>query len=243
MANTKAINDIFGDSDSDSDDSCNDQHQDQVVNDHDIGFIEFKEDEIWDDNEETFVLRKVPGIYIHKYGTIKWEKLSMLSYKKYTEHNWDISDYMTNLNNENNEIKNKLDKIEDDIQILTKIMLEKNNQQLIRDIYEQSNLNYLLEKICVGCCQEISNSKQKCFYKDTCPGLCQNCVLISEKGICNACHKSQTIQCPTCYIEKTSEQMCKSNHCSHSVCWECRGKSFRAGNPIEICPMCRSKLD
>lgn len=219
-------------------------YQDDELSDesHKNGEITFQEVNVYDSDNEDFILDMEPGIYTYKYGSLKWERFTTLSHQKFTEHHKDISKYISNLNDQNKKYTEKFTKIEKDMDILKNIFLQSQNQHIIKAIFEKSKLNFAIRDICSGCCKNAIN-KKKCFYVDTCPGLCEECELISKDGICNACGKSQRIQCPTCYMEKTSEQMCKSNHCSHSVCWECRGKSCRAGNPIEICPLCRAKID
>ena len=222
-----------------SSDYDNEETSDGEFNEKDIVF---KDDQVYDTELEDFVIKNVPGIYIYKYGFLKWEQINDLSSQNFAQYRSIISKFMTESNELKCKLKKKMDKIEKDTKFLIEILVKKENNDIIKILHTQNNSNFLLEKICVGCYKQVDN-KVKCFYNDTCPGLCEDCQLISDQSICNACNKSQTIMCPTCYVDKPSDKMCKSNNCSHSVCWECIGRSCRAGNTIDLCPLCRAPLD
>tara|TARA_X000000368_G_C22617324_1_gene530702 strand:- start:209 stop:538 length:330 start_codon:yes stop_codon:yes gene_type:complete len=63
-----------------------------------------------------------------------------------------------------------------------------------------------------------------------------------DKHTCPACNKSQLMECPICYENKSKNEMIESDNCTHSICCTCFSKSFKS-NPIIECPMCRAQFN
>ena len=113
------------------------------------------------------------------------------------------------------------------------------------EIKENRELSYLLyESLSPELKRDfIKKNKNKCVHSDCC-GMCDNCFKnhTDGEGKCIACKKIQKIQCPICFDEFIKEKMCKSETCSHYVCWECYGRSFHHESPITSCPSCRAQF-
>ena len=48
-------------------------------------------------------------------------------------------------------------------------------------------------------------------------------------------------ECPICQDSFTKDDMVSSNDkaCIHKICWKCYGMAYKAGRPIDKCPVCR----
>jgi hypothetical protein len=99
-----------------------------------------------------------------------------------------------------------------------------------------------LHKITCIACLEITEHKNKCIHHECC-GHCQSCDDKWDKNsACPSCEQEQKKTCPICLCDKGSQELTQSISCSHSVCWECYGRAFRAQKPIYDCPLCRAEF-
>lgn len=122
--------------------------------------------------------------------------------------------------------------------------------------FNNPDVNYMHCKVCNEICDL---TKITCISND-CGGMCKNChdswksgnnmrkgMFIfgqssPDKHTCPSCNACQLLECPICYEKKPTEEMIKSDNCTHSICCNCFSKSFKS-NPIIECPMCRAQFN
>ena len=103
--------------------------------------------------------------------------------------------------------------------------------------------SWLVANICTVCL-EPENSKIKCIHF-SCGGMCTKChdtfqASQEPEKKCPCCGESQQQICPICQEEKSQDELVKAEGgCSHSVCWQCFGRAYKSGHPINKCPLCR----
>jgi hypothetical protein len=97
------------------------------------------------------------------------------------------------------------------------------------------------DKICTEC-GSLDPEKKKCIHYD-CSGMCATCFDIKNKpGFenCSCCLQKQEITCPICQEDFPTDNLVKSEQCSHHICWSCFGRSIKSSRPLSNCPLCRS---
>jgi len=97
------------------------------------------------------------------------------------------------------------------------------------------------DKICTEC-GSFDTEKKKCIHFD-CPGMCTTCFDIKNKpGFenCYCCLQKQEITCPICQEDFPTDNLVKSEQCSHHICWSCFGRSVKSSRPLSNCPLCRN---
>ena len=184
---------------------------------------------------------KFPVICVKRRQKFLWVEISDLSKNDLHQNKFVLHDILFNIYNTNEQLEKQCSKYKKE---LTTILNYMDKSNLVK-ILKQERLK-ILKNWCPICVTFQEQGIKKCMHTLSCTGACENCFSITKKGnveVCNACGSEQHLTCPTCYQEKTLEQLCKSNNCSHYICWECRGRSCRAGKEIYKCPQCRAKLD
>ena len=183
---------------------------------------------------------------VQKYGGYYWEPLSLLSggnWKKYrigvgakiiAYKNSDTPKWTGIIKKMNSQIK--------ECKETSYLLYESLTPELKKEFIKKNKNSWLAKETCCVCLEKTKN-KNKCIHSDCC-GMCNNCFKnhTDEEGKCIACKKIQKIQCPICFDEFAEEKMCKSETCTHYVCWECYGRSFHHERPITSCPACRAQF-
>jgi hypothetical protein len=108
-----------------------------------------------------------------------------------------------------------------------------------RQVWVTENSEYK-DIICTEC-GSFDPEKKKCIHHD-CPGMCAACFDIKNKpGFenCSCCLKKQEITCPICQEDFPTDNLVKSEQCSHHICWSCFGRSVKSSRPLSNCPLCR----
>ena len=191
------------------------------------------------DREYNFPMGQ-PCLSVYKHGSFKWEPINNLSSSSFKDGRNTISEMLSEQAYRISILEKKtrkLQQIEDNF----KEILENIPDDVQRKLYNSDLKLEIFNDYCPNC-KNFGVEKKHCMFKDNCRGLCTDCFKI-ENNTCNACGSKQEKQCITCYQYKSLEQLCDSNNCQHSVCWDCRGRSCRAGVAMYQCPMCSQYLD
>ena len=185
---------------------------------------------------------------VQKYGVYYWEPLSSLSGGIWKKYRTNVGSKIIEFKNSDNAkwtgIIKKMNAQIKECKETSHALYEHLTPELKREFIKKNKNSWLAKETCSVCLEKTTNkNKNKCVHNDCC-GMCDNCFKshTDEEGKCIACKKNQTIQCPICFDEFTKEKMCKSETCTHYVCWECYGRSFHHERPITNCPACRAQF-
>lgn len=190
------------------------------------------------ENDSNHLYEHEALIAVKKWGEVSWEPLGCLSAANWSKHRTTIAASIADIFSDSTKIK---DSVEDGI-ILDETL------EMFSDLFNEISpaekkkfvrkyQSYWFGRThCLNCLIRCNaDTKKKCI-NHKCGGLCNAChEEIGQK--CPGCHADQSGECPVCQEKKTSDHLCKSDTCSHYVCWECYGKSFRSGFPIQKCPL------
>ena len=176
-----------------------------------------------------------PCIAVRKYGAITWEPLAMLSGANWVSNRRTITKNIQkimqsakayeSLQGELTVQDEALDMLKD---LFASLSPEKKKEFLIKH-----KNTFMGRQTCFGCLKYCPE-KKKCASQQ-CHGLCESC-LVEIGDTCPACNAKQEIDCVICMDTKNINEVCRSNCCSHAVCWKCYGQAFQAGRPILQCP-------
>ena len=203
-----------------------------------LGLIDFKRAQDLNlDNTSFNSNTKFPALCEERYGKLQWLEISDLSKRHLYMYRHELSDTFINIYNTNQKLEKKCQTYQEEISKL----LDNIDKKTLSKIMNEQKMQ-ILNKWCPMCITYQEQGIEKCMHVQTCKGACSNCFSIQDE-ICTACEQIQLVSCPTCCQEKNLEQLCRSKNCSHYICWECRGRSFRAENEIYECPQCRVDLD
>jgi len=171
----------------------------------------------------------VPVVCVKKYNTFEWVRLNNLSASLWMRYRDNISHYVPHLNTaEEDKPDNKLV-----ASLLATLTMEQRKKWLAEN-------NEYKDKICVEC-GSFDPEKKKCIHHD-CPGMCATCFVIKNtKGFenCACCGKKQEMTCPVCQDDFATDNLVKSEQCTHRICWSCFGRSVKSSRPLSHCPLCR----
>ena len=190
-----------------------------------------------------------PSICIWKRGYV-WMDFDALSKKAWQDHRPQILQCLSKFSKENIIYFLQSDASRGD-GTLALIGKKKDNSELLLALFnrlgDEDKINILIEhknsafaiNTCIKCF-ECAHFKKHCIHHG-CPGLCFDCFKMEDGDVCPACNKEQTIPCPVCKDDKTTDELYKLK-CNHSVCWKCFGMSVGADVQINKCPLCRENI-
>lgn len=183
------------------------------------------------------------------YDYPSWLMLGSLSGANWMRHREAIAEHLSKDKIKGIEIERK------DKDNIGKLAGMEKTRQMLKDLFDKmspeekkeflkGNSNTWLSKTTCTVCMNTCEEKKKCVHLG-CGGMCPSChdAFQSNQDAnkkCPCCGESQRKQCPICQEEKEECQLVKADGgCGHSVCWECFGKAYKAGRPVDSCPLCR----
>ena len=164
-----------------------------------------------------------PVLCVRKYGDYEWTNISELSASLWMKHRESISSAVLYLGLH-------------DTKLITSMLRTFTPEQ--RNKWIAENREY---DVCANC-SCFNPDKKKCIHHD-CPGMCSTCFDFKNKpGFenCACCSQKQEMTCPICQDDFTPENLVKSEHCGHQICWACFGRSVKSSRPLSHCPLCRA---
>ena len=168
-------------------------------------------------------------VCVKRYNTFEWVRLHNLSAALWMQYRDSISHYVPHLSIVfEDKTDNKLV-----ASLLATLTIEQRKKWLAEN-------NDYKDKICIEC-GSFDPEKKKCIHHD-CPGMCATCFDIKNKSgfeNCACCNKKQEMTCPICQEDFPTDNLVKSEQCSHRICWSCFGRSVKSSRPLSHCPMCR----
>lgn len=227
---------------------------------------ESKRGQIKIDESNNHSLSGFPFICVKARNKWVWKPLHKISGPLWVEHRELIKNSIIQTNKDIKKSKRKWEKM----LIRSEENAQEKNQEIkylfnhvpdhIKSQYfskfDNKDINYMYCKVCNEVCDL---TKISCINEE-CDGMCGKCYeswksgnnirkgmfifgkTSIDKHTCPSCNASQLLECPICYEKKPTEEMIKSDYCSHSICCNCFSMSFKS-NPICECPLCRAQFN
>jgi len=180
-------------------------------------------------------------VAVKRYGDTCWEPLSSLSTANWGKHKFEISESVNRIFLDTPTIlqNRAMEIVKNEAVVMLTELYEQLSPEEKKAFIIKHNSTFLGATKCPNCLEKCRAGEKKTCINHQCHGMCKKCVeQLGDK--CPVCDAIQETTCPVCLETKTSGQLCKSDGCSHFVCWECYGRSYKSGHPIHKCPLCRS---
>jgi len=176
--------------------------------------------------------RNKPLVCVHRYNAYEWIELDDLSATLWMRYRHLICESIPHpRDDEPVETSNPTNKL------IESLMLTLSSDQ--RAKWLKDHVEYK-DKFCTEC-GSFEPEIKKCIHHN-CSGMCATCFDAKNKtGFenCACCGQKQEMTCPCCQEDFTPDNMVKSEHCDHRICWACFGRSVKTSRPLSHCPMCR----
>jgi len=187
-----------------------------------------------------------------QYSYPSWLQLSTLSGANWLKYRTEISEQLSVENIKMNEQEKK------EKESAKKIINMKSTEKMLMELYGKmtpdekkvflkTHKNSWLSSNTCNVCLNSCADKKKCIHR-ACSGMCSGChsafqAKEDSNKKCPCCGESQKKTCPICQEDKLEFQLVEADGgCGHAVCWECFGRAYKSGHPIDICPLCRGSF-